>query len=165
MISLAARWCGFYHPFPLISLEISLMTRPAYPTDLTDAQWAILAPMIPAPHKRSRPRKADMREVVNAILYLVRGGNSWRAIPHDLAPWQTTYYYFTKWQKCGVWKKIHDKLLDHVRIAKGRKADPSVAILDSQSVKTTEKGGLRAVTMLAKRLKAASDILPLIPLG
>lgn len=140
------------------------MTRPPYPTDLTDAQWAILGPMIPASHKKCRPRQADMREVINAILYLVRAGNAWRLLPHDFPSWRTVYYYFTKWQKCGVWKKIHDKLLDHVREAKGRKADPSVAILDSQSVKTTEKGGLRAVTMLAKRLRAASGILPLIPL-
>lgn len=139
------------------------MTRKLYPTDLTDEQWAILAPMIPAPRKNVRPRQADMREVLNAILYLLRTGCPWRHMPHDLPPYRTVYYYFAKWRKCGVWKKIHDKLHERLRELKGRQATPSAAILDSQSVKTTEKGGLRAVTTLARRLKDASAILSSIP--
>jgi putative transposase len=149
--------------FLLFSLETTPMTRKLYPSDLTDEQWAILAPMIPPPRKNVRPRQADMREVLNAILYLLRTGCPWRHMPHDLPPYRTVYYYFAKWRKCGVWKKIHDKLHERLRELKGRQATPSAAILDSQSVKTTEKGGLRAVTTLARRLKDASAILSSIP--
>jgi len=84
------------------------MTRPRYDTDLTDEQWAILAPLIPPPHRNCRPRQADMREVINAILFLTRAGLAWRLLPHDLPPWRTVYYYFSKWRKRGMWKKIHD---------------------------------------------------------
>ena len=127
------------------------MTRPAYHSDLTDEQWAILAPLIPPAPKNCRPREADMREVINAILYLLRTGCAWRHLPHDLPPYRTVFYYFTKWRKCGVWKKIHDKLHERLRELTGRKAAPSAAIIDSQSVKTTEKGGLRAAMTLARK--------------
>ena len=141
------------------------MARAVYPTDLTDEQWAILRPMIPASHANCRPRLADMREVMNAMIYLVRTGCPWRQIPHDLPPWRTVYYYFSRWRKCGVWKKIHDRIHERVREEKERKKKtPSAAIIDSQSVKTGEKGGLRAATMLARKLKDASDILSSIPL-
>ena len=140
------------------------MSRPAYPSDLTDEQWAILGPLIPPTPKNGRPREADMREVMNAILYLLRTGCPWRHLPHDLPPYRTVFHYFTKWRKCGVWKKIHDKLHGRVRELKQRRASPSAAILDSQSVKTGEKGGLSAATTLARRLKDASAILSSIPL-
>jgi len=148
----------------LFSQEIPLMDRKAYPSDLTDEQWAILAPMVPAAHSNCRPRQADMREVMNAMIYLVRAGCPWRNLPHDLPPWRTVYYYFARWRKCGVWKKLHDKLHERLREEKERKKTPSAAILDSQSVKTTEKGGLRAAMTLARRLKDANDILSSIPL-
>ena len=140
------------------------MPRTPYPSDLTDEQWAILAPMLPAPQENCRPRQADLREVMNAILYLLRTGCPWRHLPHDLPPYRTVFHYFTKWRKCGVWKNIHDKLHERLRELKGRARAPSAAIIDSQSVKTTEKGGLRAVTTLARRLKDASAILSSIPL-
>jgi putative transposase len=148
---------------PQFPQEVPLMSRPAYPSDLTDEQWVILAPLIPPPHKTGRPREADMREVINALLYLTRSGCAWRSLPHDLPPYRTVFYYFTKWRKCGVWKKIHDKLRERTRALEERKPHPSAAIIDSQSVKTGEKGGRSAAMTPARRLKDASAILSSIP--
>jgi putative transposase len=122
------------------------MTRAPYPTDLTDRQWARLEPLLPPPKPGGRPRETDAREVVNAILYVLRNGIVWRALPHDFPPWETVYYYFNTWRRAGVWEQAHDLLREQVRQATGRDATPSAAILDSQSVKTTEKGGLGATT-------------------
>ena len=140
------------------------MTRHGYPSDLSDEQLAILAPLIPQPHDNCRPRQVDMREVINAILYLLRTGCAWRYLPNDLPAYRTVYDSFAKWRKCGVWRKIHDTLHERVRKLKGRKKTPSAAIIDSQSVKTTEKGGLRAAMTLARRLKDVSAILSSTPL-
>ena len=122
------------------------MTRRRYPSDLTDRQWAVLAPLVPAAKPGGRPRAVDVREVVNAILYVVREGVTWRALPHDFPPWSTVYTYFRAWRRDGTWDRIHDALRDRVRAKGGREASPSAAILDSQSVKTTERGGLAATT-------------------
>jgi len=122
------------------------MRRQGYPTDLTDAQGAILAPLIPAAKPGGRPRSGDPREVANAILYHLRNGGTWRSLPHDLPPWKTVYHYFRAWRLDGTWEAVHDALRDRVRAAAGRHASPSAAILDSQTVKTTEKGGLAATT-------------------
>lgn len=131
------------------------MARIAYPSDLTDAQWRLIEKRIPAVKPGGRPRSVDVREVVNGILYLVRTGCSWRQLPHDFPPWSTVHYYYRCFRLNGVWSKIHDALRDKVRAADKRKRSPSAAILDSQTVKTTEKGGLEGTTR-ARRSTVAS---------
>jgi putative transposase len=122
------------------------MTRARYPTDLTDRQWRRLEPHLPTAKPGGRPRSADMREVVDAILYVLRNGIVWRALPHDYPPWKTVHHYFRVWTKDGTWATVQASLRTEVRRAAGRAASPSAAILDSQSVKTTEKGGRGATT-------------------
>lgn len=122
------------------------MSRAPYPTDLTDAQWALLAALLPAAQPGGRPRSVELREVVDAVLYVLRNGIVWRALPHDFPPWPTVYWYFRQWRLDGTWEAIQAALREEVRLADGREATPSAAILDSQSVKTTEKGGLAATT-------------------
>lgn len=126
------------------------MNRQAYPTDLTDAEWAIAEPLIPPAKLGGRKRTTDVREVLNAIFYLLRTGCAWRMLPHDFPNWNTVYTYFRNWRKDGTWQKLNDALRREVRTLAGREAEPSAAILDSQSVKTTEKGG-RVATTLARR--------------
>ncbi len=117
--------------------------RQTYPTDLSDAEWSRLAPLIPPPKPGGRPCKYSRREIVNAILYVVRSGGAWRLVPHDLPRWATTYHYFRLWRRDGTWRSIHDRLRRRVRQAEGRLPTASAAILDTQSVKTTDRGGVR----------------------
>lgn len=131
--------------------------RAAYPSDLTDEQWAVLAPLIPSAKAGGRPRTTDMREVINAILYVDRTGCAWRAMPHDLPRWGTVYFYFRRFRNQGVWQRMHDTLREQVRLKEGRQATPSAAIVDSQSVKTTEKGG-SGVMMRARKSTVANGI-------
>jgi putative transposase len=133
------------------------MARIAYPSDLTDAQWRLIEKRIPPAKPGGRHRSVDVREVMNGILYLVRTGCSWRQLPHDFPPWGTVHYYYWSFRQQGVWQEIHDALRSKVRVAAGRKASPSAAIIDSQSVKTTEKGGHEAMTR-ARRSTAASGM-------
>ena len=116
------------------------MNRKPYPSDQTDAQWALVEPWIPPPRPGGRPRKADLREVVNAIFYLNREGCSWRALPHDFPPWKTVYNYFDAWKRDGTWDQILTVLRWQVRSAAGRNPDPRVGCIDSQSVKTALGG-------------------------
>lgn len=116
-------------------------TRRAYPTDLTDAQWATIAPMIPDARPGGRPRKASKREIVDAILYLLRSGCAWRLLPHDFPPWQTVYYYLRRWEREGVWARVHHALLMEDRERAGREPSPSAAVIDSQTVRTADQKG------------------------
>jgi putative transposase len=128
-------------------------TRPVYPTDLTDPQWNRIAPLMPKHGKRrgGRPRTIAYREILNAVLYVVRSGCAWRLLPHDLPSWKTVYTYFRNWRLSGLWERIHERLREETRLADGRKRSPSAAIIDSQSVKTTERGGCAAATTRARK--------------
>lgn len=124
--------------------------RKSYSTDLTDKQWQIILPMIPPAKIGGRPRAINTREVINSVFYVLKTGCDWRMLPHDFPKWQIIYNYFQTWQKNGIWKKIHDKLRDKVRLKAGKKKQPTAGIIDSQSVKTAEKGGFVAMTLVKK---------------
>jgi len=124
--------------------------RQPYFTDLTDKEWRILAPLVPSVRHGGRPADHMRREVVIAILYVLRTGCQWEALPHDLPPWKTVYTYFRNWRLDGTWQGIHDTLRKKTRRAEGRHPQASAAILDSQSAKTTEKGGRGATTRARK---------------
>lgn len=119
------------------------MTRYAYPSDVTNEQWVIIEPLLPPAKTGGRPRSVNLREVVNAIFYLSRTGCAWRLLPHDLPPWGTVHYYYRQWRLDGTWQKVHDELRTKVRENEGHEATPSAAIIDSQSIKTTETPGER----------------------
>jgi putative transposase len=116
------------------------MSRTKYPSDLTDEQWQVVKKLLPKPSKRGR-RPIDRREILNGILYVIRTGCQWRALPHDFPKWKTVYNVFWQWRKDGVWQRTHDTLREQVRQSVGKKKTPTAAIIDSQSVKTTEVGG------------------------
>src|SRR6202790_1253196 len=117
------------------------MERKPYPTDLTGEQWKLIEPMLPDPKPGGRPRKTNLREVLDALFYLVRSGCQWRMIPHEFPPWRTCYNYYRAWIRNGTWDEIAVALRMDVRIDAGRNEHPRVAAIDSQSVKTTEQGG------------------------
>ncbi len=134
----------------------------SYPSDLTEQEWAILESLIPPAKEGGRPRTTDMREVLNALFYVDRTGCQWRALPHDFPPWSTVWSYFRAWRLDGTWKRMHTVLREKTRVSMGREPTPSAAIIDSQSVKTSQKGGLAATTA-ARKSKGASGISSWIP--
>jgi len=127
--------------------------RTPYETDLTEAQWQLLEPLLPPPASEGRPIEIERREIVNAILYKLKGGCHWRLLPPGtlwvLPKRQTVYYYYRKWRADGTLVALHDQLRTQLRIQMGREPEPQIAIIDSQSVKTTEKGGSMATTLVS----------------
>ena len=121
----------------------TLQRRRGYLTDLSDAEYACLKSYLPPPHPTGRPRLHELREIVDAIFYIVRSGCAWRLLPHEFPPWQTIYHYFRLWRLDGTWERIHTALRERLRSAVGRNPQPSAAILDSQSVRTSVVGGVR----------------------
>ena len=121
-----------------------------YPSDLTNQEWAVLEPLIPPAREGGHPRTADMREVLNALFYVDRTGCQWRALPHDFPPWSTVWSYFRTWRNNGTWHRMHTALREKTRVSMGREPTPSAAIIDSQSVKTSQKGGPAGMTAARK---------------
>src|SRR6266853_4082542 len=136
-----------------------------YPSDLTDGEWSLIAPMIPPARRGGRPRDVNVREVLNAIFYVLSTGCQWKALPKDLPPKSTAHYYFMLWDWDGTLERIHHALYVAAREQAGREASPSVAIIDAQSAKGAVKGGRRSisrVTMRARRLSNGTQTAPRI---
>jgi transposase len=133
--------------------------RLRYPSDLTDAEWAVIAPLIPGAKRGGNKRRVDVREIANGLLYILSTGCQWRAIPKDLPPRSTLFGYFQRWDWDGTLERIHHALYRQCRAQAGRAASPTAAIIDSQSVRSAEKGGprsIRTATTGARRSRAGS---------
>ena len=130
-----------------------------YPSDLNDAEWTLIAPLIPPARRGGRRRSVDVREVLNAIFYVLATGCQWQALPKDLPPKSTAHFYFMLWDWDRTLERIHDALYVAVREAAGREASPTAAVIDSQSAKAAQKGALRLIrraSMRARRSRGAS---------
>ena len=129
---------------------MNTLKKKSYVSDLTDKQWEIIEPLIPSAKPGGHKRTINIREVINAIFYILRSGCVWRLLPNDFPKWKTVYHYFSVWKKDGTWKKIHDEIRGQVRIKAKKKREPTAGVIDSQSVKTTEKGGFVAMTLVRR---------------
>jgi transposase len=121
--------------------SISAKRKP-YTSDLSDAEWQIIEPLLPPPKSTGRPIKYPRRDILNGMLYVLRNGCTWRDLPHDLPPWRSVYWYFMMWRDTELFRHINDTLRVQIRARDGREGEASAAVIDSQAVKTTEKGGL-----------------------
>ena len=117
------------------------LERMPYPSDVTDEEWEILEPLIPGEKPGGRPQEIARREIVNAILYVLRSSCPWRMLPHDLPRWFTAHWYFRQWKQQGIWEQVNAALRRELRVSLGREAEPSAAIIDSQSIKTSSVRG------------------------
>jgi putative transposase len=115
--------------------------RKPYPTDLSDEEWSYIEPHLPAPSAPGRPRLHPLREILDAIFYIVRSGCAWSLLPHDFPPWKTIHHYFRTWRIEGTWERMHAALRKRVRVRMNRDPEPSAGVVDSQSVKSTGVGG------------------------
>src|SRR5215210_6815490 len=119
---------------------LARMRRP-YPTDLSDAEWNHIAPHLPAPEGHGRPRTHDLREILNAVFYVLKSGCQWRLLPHDFPRWPTVYWYFRKWRIEGTWERVNRAIRERLRVRLRRDPQPSAGVVDSQSGKSTAEGG------------------------
>src|SRR5215218_1345675 len=115
--------------------------RKPYPTDLSDAEWNYIEPHLPAPNGHGRPRIHDLREILNAVFYLLKSGCQWRLLPHDFPRWPPVYHYFRKWRIDGTWERINRAIRERLRVRLNRDPQPSAGVVDSQSLKSTAVGG------------------------
>jgi transposase len=134
------------------------MARRSYPTDVTDDEWSLIEPLLPKPQRRGPRPNVNLREILNAIFYLLHEGCQWRALPNDFPPWQTVSSYFRKWQRKGIWSLVNHTLRTRLREAQGRNPHPSASSIDSQSVKTTQKRGRYMGLTAERKLRAVNDI-------
>jgi len=138
--------------------------RQTYNTDLSNAEWEIITPMLPKASKLGRPPKTDLREVLNGIFYIAKNGCTWQNLPHDLPPYSTVYFYFQRWTKTGVIAEINHQISEQVRLVDGREATPSLVSLDSQSIKTMDSAGSRGIDG-GKKVKGRKRFLMVDTLG
>lgn len=135
------------------------MTRKPYPSDLNDDEWELIKSLIPSHRGVGHPQTVERREIVNAILYWADKVIKWRAMPHDFPSWSTVYDYYSRWTKTGFWESINQKLLKVIRKSEGKNEEPSLVIIDSQSVKTVEKRGENRGLTATRGSKVANDTL------